>query len=190
MCVRVPSHWTTTTHNHWSLFDRLGLEFLRFRIDHLIRDEFACNPLLSDLVIDLDDEPDVNNVTRGSDQSKSSDCFTHAMVNARCRDFPRSVLLADTIVESCGLGNFEQTSWSTQRRHKFWRCHDELETEADYHKFVDSFEDNYLGVCNGRSLWMIDCGMFDDPECDKSLRIHVGRNPRDHEVHHGCQELS
>ena len=100
------------------------------------------------------------------------------MVSARCRDFPRSVLQADTSVVSCGLGNFERTSWSTQRRHKFWRCHDELETEADYDKFVDSFEDNYPGVCNGRLLWMIDCRMFDDPECDKSLRIHVGRNQR------------
>ena len=25
---------------------------------------------------------------------------------------------------------------------------------------------------------MTDCRKFDDPDCDKSLRIHVGRNPR------------
>ena len=79
------------------------------------------------------------------------------MVNVRRREFSRSVLQADTIVVSCRLANFERTFWSTQRRHKFWRSHDELETEADYNKFVESFEDNYLGVCNCRSKCMIDC---------------------------------
>ena len=43
---------------------------------------------------------------------------------------------------------------------------------------VDSFEDNYPGVCNGRSIWMIDCRKFDDPDCDKCLRTYVGRSPR------------
>ena len=33
-------------------------------------------------------------------------------------------------------------------------------------------------MCNGRSIWMIDCRKFDDPDCDKSLKIDVGRNPR------------
>ena len=59
------------------------------RIDHLTRDDYVCNPLLNDFVVDLGDDPDVNNVVRDSDQSNSSDCFTHAMVNARCREFPR-----------------------------------------------------------------------------------------------------
>ena len=99
------------------------------------------------------------------------------MVNARCRECLR-VLHAETIVVSCGLANFERTSWSTQRRPKFCGCHDELETEADYDMFVDSFEDNYLGVCNGRSICVIDCRKFDDPDCDTSLRTHIGRNPR------------
>ena len=90
------------------------------------------------------------------------------MVNARCRECP-SVLQAETIVVSCGLANFERTSWSTQRRPKFWGCHDELETEANYDMFVDSFEDNYIGVCKGRSTWMLDCRKFDDPDCDNEL---------------------
>ena len=84
-------------------------------IDHVIRDDKASNPLLNDFVIDFDDEPGVNSVARDSDQSNSSDCFTHAMINARCREFQRSVLQADTIVVSCGLSNFERTSWSTSR---------------------------------------------------------------------------
>ena len=91
-----------------------------------------------------------------TDQSNSSDCFTHAIVNARCRECPRSVLKAETIVVSCELTNFERTFGSMQRRPQFWSCHDELETEADYDMCVDSFEDNYSGVCNGRSIWMLD----------------------------------
>ena len=89
------------------------------RIVHMIHDESACNLLLNDLAIDLDDESGINCVARDSDRSNSSHCFTHAMVNARCREFPRSVLQADTIIVSCGLANFERTSWSTQHRHKF-----------------------------------------------------------------------
>ena len=39
-------------------------------------------------------------------------------------------------------------------------------------------EDNYPGVCDGRSVWMIDCRKLDDPEHDVKPGIHVGRNPR------------
>ena len=50
------------------------------------------------------------------------------MVNVRSREFPRSVLQAHTIIVSCGLANFERTSWSTQRRHEFGRSHEEPDT--------------------------------------------------------------
>ena len=89
---------------------------------------------MNDLVIDLGDKLDVNNVARDADISNSSDCFTHAMVNVRSREFPRRVIQADTIIVSCGLANFERTSWSTQRRHEFWGSHEELDTGADYDK--------------------------------------------------------
>ena len=128
----------------------VGTRLFMIRIDHLIRDEYVCNPLLNDLVIDVVGDPGVDNVARDSDRSNSSDRFTHAMVNVRCREYARSVLQADTIIVSWGLANFERTSWSTQRCHKFWRSYDELETEADYDKFVDSFEDKYHGVRNSR----------------------------------------
>ena len=81
-----------------------------------------------------------------------------------------SVLQADTIVVSCGLANFEQSSWSTHRRHEFWRTHEGLHTKEDHNKFVRSFEDNYPGMCDGRSTWTIDCRKFDDPDNDRSLR--------------------
>ena len=84
------------------------------RIDHLIYNDYVCNPLLNDLVIDLDDEPGNDSTARDSDQSNFPDCFTHAMVNVRGCEIPRNVLQADTIVVSCGLANFDQSSWSTQ----------------------------------------------------------------------------
>ena len=64
------------------------------RIDHLVYNDYVCNPLLNDLVIDFDDEPGVNSAARDSDQSNSPDCFTHAMVNVRSCEIPRSVLQA------------------------------------------------------------------------------------------------
>ena len=47
-----------------------------------------------------------------------------------------------------------------------------------YDKFVCSFKDNYPGMCNGRSIWTIDCRKFDDPDNDRSLRKHIGRKPK------------
>ena len=94
------------------------------------------------------------------------------------RPFPSSVLQADTMIVSCGLANFEVTTWSKHRCHKFWGLRKELTTKADYVKFPGSFEINYPGVSDGRSAWMIDCRELNDPECDKLLKIHVDNNPR------------
>ena len=136
-----------------------------------------CNPLLNDLVNDFDDETGVDSTARDSDQSKFPDFFTHAMVNARGCEIPGNVLQADIIVVSCGLSNFEQSSWSTHRRHEFWRTHEELHTKEDYDKFVRRFKYHYPGMSDGRSMWTIDCRKFDDPDNDRSLRKHFGRNP-------------
>ena len=88
----------------------------------------------------------------------------------------------DTIIVSCGLANFEQSSWSTHRRHEFWGSHEELDTgghRGRQRQVCSQFcEDNYFGMCDGRSIWMIDCRKFDDPDNDKSLRKHIGRIPR------------
>ena len=89
------------------------------RIDHFVHDDYVCNLLLDDLVIDSGAELDVN-VARSPDS----------------RIFPRSVLQAVTIIVSCGLANFERTSWSTQCCHTFWELRDELATAADYDKFL------------------------------------------------------
>ena len=148
------------------------------RIDHLIYNAYVCNPLLNDLVIDFDDEPGIDSAARASDQTNFPDCFTHAMVNVRSCEIPRNVLQADTIVVSGGLANFEQSSWSRHRRHEFWGTHEELHTKKDYDKFVRSLKDNDPGMSDGRSTRRIDCRKFDDPDNDRSLRKHTGRNPR------------
>ena len=100
----------------------------------------------------------------------------------------REVLQADPIVVSCGLANFEQSSWSTHRCQEFWGTHEELDTREDHDKFV---------MCDGRSKWTIDCGKFDDPDNDRSMRKHIGpdlkitksilESGNHHAIHDGLQ---
>ena len=33
-------------------------------------------------------------------------------------------------------------------------------------------------MCDGRSIWTIDCRKFDDPDNDRSLTKHIGRNSK------------
>ena len=157
---------------------QVGTGLFMIRMDHLIYNDYVGNPLLNDLVIDFDDEPGIDSTARDSEQTNSLDCFSHAMVNVRGCKIPRNVLQADTIVVSCGLSNFEQSSLSTHRRHEFWGTHEELGTREDHDKFVHCFKGNYPGLCDGRSMWTIDCKKFDDPHNNRSMRKHIGRNPK------------
>ena len=91
-----------------------GFRLFTIWIDHIVHDDHVCNFLLDDLVIDSGAKNDVKNVARGPDQPCSHDGSTHAIVGDSRRKFPRSVLQADAIIVSCGLANFERTSWSTQ----------------------------------------------------------------------------
>ena len=51
------------------VFQQVETGLFMIGIEYLIRDEYVCNPLLNDLVIDLDDESDDNSVARDSEQS-------------------------------------------------------------------------------------------------------------------------
>ena len=90
---------------------------------------------------------------------------------------PRRVLEADTIIVSCGpeILNVLPGQSSTLNS---GGSHDELATAADYDKFVECFENNYTGVCGGRSVWLVDCGKLDGTDQDKNLKMDVGRNSR------------
>ena len=83
---------------------QVGTGMFTIRIDHFVHDDYVCNLLLDDLVIDV--KPDVNNVARGPHQPCSPDCFTHAMVDDSRRAFPRSVLQADHDYRELRTGEF------------------------------------------------------------------------------------
>ena len=77
------------------------------RIDHLIHDDYVCNPLLDDPVTD------VNNAARVQ-TNRVLPIVSHMLWSMIAVVNFRGVWLqADTIVVSCGLANFEQSSWST-----------------------------------------------------------------------------
>ena len=80
---------------------QVGTGLFMIRIDHLTYDDYASNLLLNDLVIDFDDKFGVNSAAGDSEHSNSPDSFTHAMVNVRSCEIPRSVLQADTIIVLC-----------------------------------------------------------------------------------------
>ena len=65
---------------------QVGTGFFMIRIDHLIFNDFASNPLLNDHLIDFDDELGVNRVSRDLDQSNSRRCFT-LQCDGQCLQF-------------------------------------------------------------------------------------------------------
>ena len=55
---------------------QVGTGLFMIRIDHLLNNDYVCNPLRNDLVIDFDHEPGMEITSRDSDQPVS-DFFTH-----------------------------------------------------------------------------------------------------------------
>ena len=108
--------------------------------------------------------------------------------DSRCV-LPRSVLKDDTISVRCGLANFERASWSTQRCHKIRELRDDLAATTNYDKFLESFEDDYPEVCNGRSEWMIDYEKLDGFTPRQELGDTCWWKLEDHEVYFGIQGL-
>ena len=53
------SVWLTFQLQPLEVARQVGIGLFMFWIDHLIRDDYASNPLLNDLHIDFDDEPSV-----------------------------------------------------------------------------------------------------------------------------------
>ena len=157
---------------------QVGTDLFMSRIDHLIFNDYERNTL-SWTILSSTLTTNLVLTARLEIQTKPiPSIVSHMRWSMRGCEIPRNVLQADTIVVSCGLANFEQSSWSTHRRHEFWGTHEELRTNEEYNKFVHSFKDNYPGICKEHSTWTIDCRRFDDPDNDRSMRKHIGRNSK------------
>ena len=72
-----------------------------------------------------------------------------------------------------GLANVELTSCATRATERFCGNFAELYAMQDYDKLAESFVVTYPQLCFGRTLFMIDCRPFRDPDNDKTLRRHV-----------------
>ena len=86
----------------------------------------------------------------------------------------------DTLVVSCGLANFEQSSWSTHCRHELWGTHEELRLKEGLRQVRSQLQGQlpWNMQKTARSIWAIDCRRFDDLVNDRSNRKHSGRNPK------------
>ena len=100
---------------------QVGTGLFIIGIDHLIYDDCVCNPLLNDFLSSTSTTNLVLTARLEIQRKKILPIVSHMQWSIfRGREIPRNVLQADTIVMSCRLANFEQSSWSTHRRHKFW----------------------------------------------------------------------
>ena len=86
----------------------------------------------------------------------------------------------------CSQGRYDYRElWTREFRTVF--LVDTSSTGEDFDKFVRSLDDNFPGKCDSRSRSMIECRKFDDPDNDKSLRKHIGRNPK-FTIHSGLKK--
>ena len=91
-----------------ALARQVGTELFMIWIDHLIHDDFVIlsSILVLSLMLTMLLEAQTNRVLL---------IVLHVQWSIIAgRIFPRIVLQADSIIVSCGLANFERTSWSTQ----------------------------------------------------------------------------
>ena len=130
----------------------------------------------NNLVSDCDDESVVNNVIRCSSKPCASDCSTHVMIGDGCRVLPKNVFWAVTIIVSCGLANFERTSFSTQRCPKFLdRAMNRLQRQTTASSSKNSRTTTLECATVAQYGWS-HAGSSTIPITTR--RIHVGRNPR------------
>ena len=113
------------------------------------------------------------------------DCFTRAMVNVRGCEIPRNVLQADTVVVSCGLANFEQSSWSMHHRQEFLGNARRTAYKGGLRQVRPQFQGQLcwnvaMVVQYGQST--AERSML--PDNDRSLRSTLSKS-EDHDVHSG-----
>ena len=112
------------------------------------------------------------------------------------KQFDKSFLECPTILVSMGILNFEDSSYSLRickevQKHlrHIPESYDRndwntifrkrgLQDDEDLQKrFIKSFKQNFPTLVEGRSICVVDCTSFSDPNGDKRLRRHSGRHP-------------
>ena len=112
-------------------------------------------------------------------------------------EFKPSLLNANTVIVTCGLLNFEGSTYSS-RVSQGWinnhpqdnkgrpnrvmpglltPGHEKYDNES-HKRFCRSPEKNYPELCKERKISVIDCTVITNPDHDKSLRDHLGTHPQ------------
>jgi len=117
---------------------------------------------------------------------------SHCYVNTRKhrtkvpkKNFPAKILEAQTVIVTCGMNNFEFSSYSNSKSKKFRSHIGDRRVEIghfgiypeDERIFLESFKEVYPELCKDRNIYLCDCTKFDNPDHDKDLRSHLGFHP-------------
>ena len=119
------------------------------------------------------------NVTPGRSASKQQ--WSH----------PAGLLKAETVIVTCGLTNFETSTYSSLQSKEWITSHGHkpiqpglltnghLNYDGESRKgFLCSFRANYWELCEGRKITVIDCTVIKNPDYDKRLCYHLGTHPQ------------
>ena len=105
---------------------------------------------------------------------------------------PADLLEAKTAIVTCGLMNFEDSTYSRResqewinshgRKGKIWPGlltggHENYDPQSRK-RFLRSFRVNYADLVDGRKIIVIDCTVITNPEKYKKLRDHLGTHPQ------------
>ena len=124
------------------------------RIDHLIFQDFSTNPVLSDMILDVDNLSTCHrsgNLTADVQRDHAS-LIKGSMVSAFPRDVPWRRTASWSLVVTCGFANFERTSFATRVSERFGDGFAELYSMQDYDKFADSLAANDPQVCTRKGF--------------------------------------
>ena len=126
-------------------------------------------------------------IRQPANDTEESHCYVSRRHKTRFprRNFPATVLEAKTVIVTCGMNNFESSSYSNTKSKKFRNHLGERRIEADHFStypedkriFLESFKEVYPELCKDRYIYICDCTKFDNPDHDKDLRSHLGFHP-------------
>ena len=126
------------------------------------------------------EQPDA---VESSDEDDNFDSYSYpATAQPKAQKVPKVTLEADTIIVSCGMLTFEDSSFANGSSNEFRNhigsrkvevAHFEKHPE-DSKVFLRSFKKNFPELCKDRQIIVVDGTRFSDPHHDKRLRNHLG----------------